>query len=137
MNQAVTQTTSISHNKIISICLLVLIATFATLAPGGPIENRDFSHLSPLVFWGFNALLISLAAIGILMIFWTWKGKIIAFWVSIAVAWLYIFVFILDWAHVFPTSPDQIGLWLGLIEIMDAILCFYIILLAHKTLHHI
>ena len=45
----------------IAIALLLLIFTFATLVPGGPIETRDFSHLSPVVFWGFNAFLISLA----------------------------------------------------------------------------
>ena len=32
--------------------LLLLVASFVTLVPGGPIETRDFSALGGAVFWG-------------------------------------------------------------------------------------
>ncbi len=113
-----------------------MTASLALGLPGGFIETRDFSHLDAKVFWGFNAFLIALSLVAIVMIFLTWQQKKPAFWVSITVAWLYIFVFILDWSHVFPTSPDPMSFWLCMIEILDSILCFYIVIFSHKSLNH-
>ncbi len=137
MSNQMTEKGIIPYHKIVSLCLLALVATFASLAPGGPLENRDFSHLTPQVFWGFNAFLLSLAAVAIGMIFLTWKAKRFAYWAAIFIAWLYMFVFILDWSGVFPTSPDAMGLGLCLVEIIDSILCFYVVLISHKALGHI
>ena len=126
-----------SYDKLVAICLLLLILTFATLVPGGPIENRDFSHLSPQVFWGFNAFLLSLGFVSIFLVFIAWQGQKAAFRTAIIVAWLFVGVFILDWSKVFPTSPDSMGLGLCLVEIIDFILCAYILLFSHKALGHI
>jgi len=68
--------------------------------------------------------------------YFAWRENPAAFWVSIVVAWLYIVVFLLDWAHVFPTSPDSLGFFLCIIEILDAALCFYILVFSHKALKH-
>jgi len=38
------------YAKRVSLCLLVLVLTFAALVPGESVETRDFSHLSPTVF---------------------------------------------------------------------------------------
>ncbi len=135
-NQQQVENEKIPYNKVVSICLLALVISFAMLVPGGFIETRDFSHLDAKGFWGFNAFLIALSLVAIVMIFLTWQQKKPAFWVSITVAWLYIFVFILDWSHVFPTSPDPMSFWLCMIEILDSILCFYIVIFSHKSLNH-
>jgi len=128
---------SSAPNKLVAICLLLLIFSFATLVPGGPIENRDFSHLSPQVFWGFNAFLLGLGFVSLIVIFLAWQGKKSAFWTAIIVAWLFVGVFILDWSKVFPTSPDPMGFGLCLMEIIDFILCVYILFFSHKALGHI
>lgn len=37
-------------HKVVGFCFLALLLSFASLVPGGPVENRDFSHLSDSVF---------------------------------------------------------------------------------------
>ncbi len=117
--------------------LLVLVASFVTLVPGGPIETRDFSGLGGGVFWGFNAFLIALALLAVGSAVAMLRGSAAAGWGAIVAAWGYIFVVLLDLGHVFPTSPDPIPLMLGLIEILDFILAFYVLALAHRGLGHI
>ncbi|WP_201772369.1 hypothetical protein [Hoeflea sp. BAL378] len=117
--------------------LLALVASFATLVPGGPVETRDFSGLGGLIFSGFNVFLVALgvtalaAAIGLI------KGRLAFAWVAIGVCWGYVFVVLLDLGAVFPRSPDPIPLPLGLIEILDFILAFYVAALCHRALRHI
>jgi len=114
--------------------LIVLVASFATLVPGGPVETRDFSALGGAVFWGFNLVLISLAVLAIASAIALLRGQTRAAWGAIAAAWGYIFVVLLDLGHVFPTTPDPIPLALGLIEILDLMLAAYVIALGHRAL---
>ncbi|WP_428545366.1 hypothetical protein [Profundibacter sp.] len=117
--------------------LLALVLTFITLVPGGPVETRDFSGLGGPVFWGFNVFLVLLgigavaSAIGLLR-----DSKTAAIGGIIA-GWGYTFVVLLDLGHVFPATPDPIPLLLGLIEILDAILAAYVIMLCHRGLGQI
>lgn len=112
--------------------LLLLVVSFITLVPGGPIETRDFTGLGGIVFWGFNAFLIALAILAILSGFALLKGRRAAALPAIAASWGYLFVVFLDLGHVFPMSPDPIPLVLGIIEIFDAILAAYVIFLSHR-----
>lgn len=63
-----------------------------------------------------------------------WRGRRWAARGAIAVAWLYLGVFILDWAQVFPTTPDPMGLGLALVELFGAICSIYSLVLAHQVL---
>ncbi len=119
------------------ILLLLLVLSFATLVPGGPIETRDFSHLGGTVFWGFNAFLITLAVLAIVSAIGLLRSNSTAGWGAIASAWSYLFVVFLDLGHVFPVSPDAIPLALGLVEIFDAILAAYVLALVHRGFGHI
>ena len=120
-----------------AIALLALLLTFASLAPGGPVENRDFSHLSPATFNGFNAFLVSLGILGFVAAFFLWRRRAWASWVSIFVGWAYVIVVALDLGKVFPRSPDPTGLALGLVMILDVILALYVIASSHKALGHL
>lgn len=117
--------------------LLLLVATFATLVPGGPVETRDFSALGESVFWGFNVFLVALAVLAIVSAIGMLAGRKLAAFGAIAASWGYIFVVLLDLGHVFPTTPDPIPVLLGLIEILDLILALYVMTLAHRALGHI
>ncbi|MTI18985.1 hypothetical protein E1162_17215 [Rhodobacteraceae bacterium RKSG542] len=117
--------------------LLILVGSFITLVPGGPIETRSFVDLGPIVFWGFNAFLIALGFGAIASALVMRSGNRVAAWGAIIASWGYIFVVLLDLGHVFPTTPDPIPLALGIIEILDAILAGYIIVLSHRALGHI
>ncbi len=120
-----------------AVLLLVLVGSFVTLVPGGPIETRDFSGLGGAVFWGFNAFLIALAVVAVASAVAMLRGSRIAGWGAIAAAWGYVFVVLLDLGHVFPTSPNPIPLMLGLIEILDFMLALYVMALTHRGLGHI
>ncbi len=115
---------------------LVLVASFVTLVPGGPVETRDFTALGRPAFWGFNVFLIGLGVLAVASSIAILRGYRTAAWGVIACAWGYIFVVLLDLGHVFPTSPDPIPLLLGLVEILDVILAGYVIALAHRALGH-
>lgn len=117
--------------------LLLLVLTFVTLVPGGPVETRDFSALGGAVFWGFNAFLIALGIVALAAVWGMWRGLRAWAWAGIAVGWGYVFVVLLDLGQVFPTSPDAMPLLLGIIEILDAILAGYVIVLAHHGLGQI
>jgi len=97
------------------------VLSFACLAPGGPIENRDFSHLSDSVFWGFNVFLIALWLAGSAAVYFIWKGRRGAYRAAIIIGWLYVAVVASDLGRVFPVSPDPTGFALGVIMIADAI----------------
>lgn len=116
--------------------MLVLVASFITLVPGGPIETRDFTGLGSAVFWGFNLFLIALAVLAVMSAIAMLRGKTTAAWGAIIAAWGYVFVVLLDLGHVFPTSPDPIPLMLGLVEILDFILAVYVMALCHRALAH-
>jgi len=125
-----------SPSRLVAGFLGALIVSFATLVPGGLIETRDFSHLDPIVFWGFNAFLIGLAIGGLGTLYFLWKNHHQAYKFAIAIAWLYIVVFILDWAQVFPVSSDSMSVALCGIEIFGAVCCAYVIAFSHKALGH-
>ncbi|WP_290890854.1 hypothetical protein [Hoeflea sp.] len=117
--------------------LLLLVASFATLVPGGPVETRDFSGLGGPVFWGFNVFLVTLGVIALVAAIGLIKARLALAWAAIAVSWGYVFVVLLDLGAVFPRSPDPIPLPLGLIEILDLILAIYVAVLCHRALRHI
>ncbi|MGV6820989.1 MAG: hypothetical protein ACWA5T_10905 [Parvularcula sp.] len=112
--------------------LLLLVGSFITLVPGGPIETRDFTGLGGNVFWGFNAFLIALAILAVSSGVALLRGRKACALPAIAASWGYLFVVFLDLGHVFPASPDPIPVLLGIVEIFDAILAAYVIVLAHR-----
>ncbi|OCW59086.1 hypothetical protein AWJ14_04370 [Hoeflea olei] len=117
--------------------MLLLVASFATLVPGGPVETRDFSALGGTVFWGFNVFLVALGLIAIAAGITLVRGSLGFAWLAIAASWGYVFVVLLDLGAVFPRSPDPIPLLLGLIESLDFMLAAYVAALCHRALGHI
>ena len=118
------------------ILLGILVLSFATLVPGGPIETRDFSGLDGSVFWGFNAFLVALGLVAVTSAVALLKGADRFVWPAIAACWGYIFVVLLDLGGVFPRSPDVIPVALGVVEILDLMLAFYVLVLCHRALEH-
>jgi hypothetical protein len=120
--------------RVAAFLLAALLISFAALVPGGPVENRDFSHLSPATFNGFNAFLITLGLVGIVTVFGLWRSRRWALWLAVMVGWTYVMVVALDLGKVFPVSPDPTGFALGLIMIVDGILGANAALFAYKGL---
>jgi tryptophan-rich sensory protein len=123
-----------SYREVVLFCLLALLLSFASLVPGGPIENRDFSHLSRATFNGFNVFLIALWLAGCVSLYRIWKGSEAGYRAAIFIGWLYVIVVASDLGRVFPVSPDPTGFALGIIMILDGILAFNVVLFSHKAL---
>lgn len=96
----------------LSALLLVL------LIPGGPIENRDFSHIHPVILGGFNIFLtvLNLGSIALIVLVIRRSDRV-GHCVFIA-AMLYFAVYALDLAQLFPRSPTPMTQALAMVEVL-------------------
>lgn len=114
----------------LSIIILLNVTLLAILVPGGPIENRDFSNLKGLVFWGFNAFLITLGMASFYAIYSALGGLSNTGLVTSILACAYILVYGLDLAGIFPKSPSKMSKPLMLIEIINLCMAIYLFILS-------
>jgi len=105
--------------------LLVLSAVLlGILVPGGPIETRSFSHISPLILGAFNTFLTVLGIGSLALAYFAFKGKR---WAILAAAFCGIFYFLvyaLDLGMIFPVSPDKMPPALFAIEVAGILVSF-------------
>ncbi len=103
-----------------SVAILLVISTIllGILVPGGPIETRDFSHISPLILGIFNTFLTILGLGSLTLSYFVLKGRRWAFIVSSIFAISYFLVYILDLGKIFPISPDEMPQMLFVIEVL-------------------
>lgn len=103
-------------------CLLFANMTLLTiLVPGGPVENRDFSHMPKGAFIGFNLFLISLGLGSVAGTFWLMASPSnLAVLAALVMGVLYAVVYFIDLGGVFPTSPTSMSPALMGFEIVNA-----------------
>ena len=90
--------------------LLLSAVSLTSLVPGGQIETRDFSHISPLVLGSFNVFLTMLSLTSFLLLYSVWRRQRWAFVASGIWGIGYFLVYVLDLARWFPVSPDAMTL---------------------------
>ncbi len=112
--------------------LVILFCCLALLIPGGPIENRDFSHLAPATVWIFNTVLTLLGFSALIVAFFVWKQARWAFNAALSIGLLFAIVDLLDLLHIFPTSPTPMSLLLWSFEMGILFLSGIAILLSIK-----
>lgn len=116
---------------IIASILLFLNATLLTvLVPGGPIENRDFSHLRGGLFWGFNLFLILLGITSYITCYLLLISHDQSVLMAQVIAVLYFLVYALDLAGVFPKSPTKMSRSLMLMELINASMALFLFVVA-------
>lgn len=118
------------NSLFLSIIILLNVTLLAILVPGGPIENRDFSNLKGLIFWGFNAFLITLGMASFYAIYSALGGLSNTGLVTSILACAYILVYGLDLAGIFPKSPSKMSKPLMLIEIINLCMAIYLFILS-------
>lgn len=97
--------------------LAVSAVLLLSLVPGGPLENRDFSHIPIAALLGFNIFLTALAmgsfatAVGLLGS--QARTRVATFWASAS----YIVVYTADLLGWFPTSPTPMPPTLRAVEL--------------------
>ncbi|GKS12093.1 hypothetical protein [Paenibacillus chitinolyticus] len=114
---------------IIASLLVFLNVTLLTiLVPGGPIENRDFSKLTGVVFWGFNLFLISLGIVSFIACYLLLISHSNAILITQMIAVLYFIVYTIDLAGMFPKSPTKMSKPLMLFEIINTTMAVFLFL---------
>ncbi len=109
---------TIQRKTIVTVLLGISAGLLATLIPGGPIENRDFSHIDPLILAAFNVFLTSLDLGTLVLMVLTIRGQEWAIASAFYVALAYYGVYAIDLAQVFPKSPTPMSPVLARIELV-------------------
>jgi hypothetical protein len=125
---------AMKYGRPVPYLLGVIFVLLAVLVPGGPVETRSFSILAPWVYWGFNTFLISLGIFTVITLVFAVLKRRWAFIAAIVAAGLYILVYVLDLAGIFPVSPDPMPAALLWIEVIDSILAAVLIVFSVKSL---
>ncbi|QUN06373.1 hypothetical protein KDN34_02590 [Shewanella yunxiaonensis] len=100
------------------------------LIPGGPIETRDFSHISPMTLGIFNVFLTVLGIGSLALIYFSFIGSEIAVIMAAICGVSYFLVYALDLAKIFPVSPNKMPRALFWIEVIGLILSIPLTLLS-------
>jgi len=107
-----------SMNRGVSALLLLSAVLLGVLVPGGPIETRDFSQISPVVLGVFNTFLTCLGIGSFVFAYFALKGKRWTFIASLICGIAYFFVYALDLGKIFPVSPNEMPVTLLAVEII-------------------
>ncbi|OMD56096.1 hypothetical protein BSK65_15475 [Paenibacillus odorifer] len=113
---------------IASLLVFFNVMLLAILVPGGPIENRDFSKLKGVVFWGFNLFLILLGVMSFITCYLLLIAHPNAIFITKIIAVLYFIVYIIDLAGIFPKSPTKMSKPLILFEIINGSMAVFLFL---------
>lgn len=119
----------------LSLLHLLSALLLISLVPGGPIENRDFSHIDPAIFLGFNIYLTllglgSLFLVPLIIKGWAWVWK-----ASLAASVSYPAVYLLDLLKIFPQTPSPMPSALFWIEVIGTILALPMVCLSIRGLN--
>lgn len=113
---------------IASLVVFLNVTLLAILVPGGPIENRDFSKLKGVVFWGFNLFLILLGITSFIACYLLLISHPHAIFITQIIAVSYFIVYIIDLAGIFPKSPTKMSKPLTLFEIINTSMAVFLFL---------
>lgn len=111
-----------------SLLAFLNVTLLAILVPGGPIENRDFSKLKGVVFWGFNLFLILLGITSFIVCYLLLISHPNAIFITQIIAVLYFIVYMIDLASIFPKSPTKMSKPLALFEVINASMAVFLFL---------
>ena len=125
--------TNHSHRHL-SILLVVSMLLLSILVPGGPIEIRDFSHISPVILGLFNAFLTILGMGSLFVAYGVYRTRHWSYSLALACGISYLLVYLLDLAKIFPVSPTPMSLPLLVIECSGSIVALPVIVMSYKRL---
>lgn len=97
--------------------LALSLILLGVLIPGGPIENRNFSHISPIILGLFNTFLTILGIVSLPIAYYSLGNSDIALIAAAVCGVCYFLVYALDIAKIFPLSPDKMPRTLFIIEV--------------------
>jgi hypothetical protein len=115
---------------LVATLLVMSAAMLGVLIPGGPIETRNFSEMSPLILAGFNTLLTILGLGSFVLAYFVLDRRKVTYMLSAFLGVEYFLVYSLDLLGIFPVSPDSMSHVLRWIEVAGVIASFPLISLS-------
>ena len=117
-------------------CWLVISALLlSSLIPGGPIENRDFSHIHPIILGAFNVFLTVLDMGSFVLAYFAWQRQRWALQAAFVAAIAFFAVYAVDLAQLFPRSPTPMSFALALIEVLGMSVAVPLMFSSRRALH--
>ena len=98
--------------------LIVSVGLLSSLIPGGPVENRDFSHIHAGILGAFNVFLTVLDLGSLVLAYFVLKQRPWALSLAFVAAVGFFGVYAIDLAQIFPRSPTPMSFALALIEVL-------------------
>jgi len=128
------QCRAVDYQKYTPYILFAIFILLVSLIPGGPVETRDFSHLSPVEIWLFNGFLTLLGFGSLILIYFLLRRKKWAYRSSFIVGVIYFVLSILDLLNIFPKSSTPMSDLLLTLEVIILVLSLCLILFSYRSL---
>lgn len=116
--------------KIIITLLILSAINLTVMVPGGGIDTRDFSHISPVILSLFNIFLTTLGFISLFLPYFIYRKHKWSLVLTFICGLSYFLVYTLDFAKIFPKSSDPMPKLLMLLEAFGIILSIPLIALS-------
>ncbi len=110
----------------------LVVFTFAILEPWGNVDTRDFSYMGKVRFWEYNAYILFVLAVMLVLAGRLWRGRagLAALAWMAAVNAMFIVMCVFDMLHFFPDPAQSMPFWVWVIEGADSMVIFAITLAA-------
>lgn len=120
----------INHRFLVAFLLLVSGLMLSSLVPGGPIENRDFSHINLAILLGFNVYLTVLGLGSFVLVFYVARRGQYARYLSIFAGLSYLIIYGIDLLGIFPKTPSEMNDALLWVEVIGSVLAIPLVYFA-------
>lgn len=127
----------IDHRISVAALLALSGILLSLLVPGGPIENRDFSHINPTILLSFNVFLTILGIGSFVLILYVLQKNTWGWRLSILAGLSYLIVYVIDLGKVFPRSPTSMSTALLSIEVLGSVIAIPLIYLSLRSLRRV
>ncbi|MEZ4880223.1 MAG: hypothetical protein R2801_08690 [Chitinophagales bacterium] len=121
-----------NQSKFISLLLILSAINLTLMIPGGGIDTRNFSQIAPLYLSAFNIFLTTLGFVSIFLPYFVVKNQRWSLLIAFICGLSYCLVYVFDFAHIFPKSPDRMPKLLLILEAFGIILSLPLMFYAIK-----
>jgi hypothetical protein len=123
---------TIKRKHTVSFLLLVSGLLLSSLVPGGPIENRDFSHINAGILLTFNIYLTVLGLGSFVLIPHVLRAGRYAGMLGVLSGLSYLVVYAVDLLGWFPKTPTEMSIPLVLIEVIGMVLALPLVYVSNR-----
>lgn len=120
----------------ITIMVLLFLSTInlSVMIPGGFIESRDFSKISPVILGGFNLFLTVLGIISLFIPYFIYHNQKWSIITAICCGFSYFVVYVIDLLKIFPKTDSPMPKVLFILEFVGILISLPLIYFSAQSL---